>query len=103
MAPRALRQDLRLLDALGPDGLVDAGDKSIEVARVYGEAGGPAVAAPLPHKVAYHVEGAVEVDIGLAGAGRAAVGVVGPAGQYRRRPSRSARDAAGAQTRDPSC
>src|SRR5918994_1722995 len=96
-------EDIRLLFSLGPDRLVDAGDKSVEVSRVYGEAGCPAVAAPLPHKVAYRVEGAVEVDVGLASAGRAAVGVVGPAGQYRRRPSRSAGDAAGDQTRDPSC
>src|SRR5829696_1759465 len=88
--------------ALGPDGLVDAGDKSVEVARVHGEAGGPAVAAPLPHQVANRVEGAVEVDVGLAGASRAAIGVVGPAGQYRRWPSRSAGDAASDQTRDAS-
>ena len=45
-------EDLRVLLCLGPDGLVDAGDEGVEVARVYGEAGGLAVAAPLPHQVA---------------------------------------------------
>ena len=52
--------------------------------------------------MANRVEGAIEIDVGLAGAGRAAIGVVGPAGQYRRWPSRSAGHAASDQTRDPS-
>ena len=44
-------EDLRVLLRLGPYGFVDAGDEGVEVARVDGEAGGPAVAAPLAHQV----------------------------------------------------
>src|SRR5215213_7324453 len=62
-------EDLRVLLRLGPYGFVDTCDEAIEVTRVDGEASGSAVPAPIAHQMPYRKERAVEVYLGLPGAG----------------------------------